>query len=216
MSPRTQPPTDQVVGADLLLAFNMVKGRDCLWASGFFPTLSPHASFKLAPATSAFPFGYNRHRFAVMAELLAVPASIIALVQAVGLAQGTVNKISGLKKAPRDVSQIADDLRKLHSIVQLLDKYARDIDTPASNEAANTLRTQIADLKSDLNGFLAMVEQHLREGTWATRLAIRTKWLMGLDKRLSQMSDRISAQSGALLLVLSLYSRYVHRQPGIV
>jgi hypothetical protein len=180
----------------------------------FFPTLSPHVSFKLAPATSAFPFGYNRHRFAVMAELLAVPASIIALVQAVELAQDAVNKISGLKKAPREVSHIADDLHQLLSIVQQFDKYAREIDTPASNEAATTLRTQIANLTSDLNGFLAMVEPHLCEGTWATRLAIRIKWLMGLDKRLSQMSDRISAQSGALLLAFSLYSRYVHRQPA--
>jgi len=112
------------------------------------------------------------------------------------------------------VRRVGDDLHQLLSIVQQFDRYAREIDTPASNEAAITLHTQIETLTSDLNGFLAIVQPHLCQGTLVTRLMIRLKWLMGLDKRLGQISDRISAQSRGLLLAFALYSRYVRPHFG--
>jgi len=144
-----------------------------------------------------------------MAEILAIPASVIALVQAVELAQIAVSKISDLKNAPAEVVRIGDELNQVLTIVQQVGKYAQENDTTATNEAATMLHAQISTLKSDLDRFLGVVQPHLCQGTTWARLKTRTKWAMGLDKRLAQISKRISAHGGRLLIALSLYSRCV-------
>jgi len=141
-----------------------------------------------------------------MAEILAIPASAVALVQAIELAGELIARLYGSRKAPAEANRAGEELRQLHALVRQVDDYAQRNEHSRSNEAENVLRTQISSLKAELDGFIALVQPHLSQETAWARLKTRTKWVMGLEKKLSEMSNRLTTHGHRLQLAFDLYS----------
>ncbi|KAK3312285.1 hypothetical protein B0H66DRAFT_595883 [Apodospora peruviana] len=155
-----------------------------------------------------------------MAELLAISASAIALVQAVELACNTVRSISDIKSAPAEARRVGEELQQVRAIVQQVERHVIQNAPVAgsgasASETAAMLHSRILALKEDLDGFQRLVGPYLLQGTTLARLKLRTKWLMGLDKRLAQISERLSTHGGYLQLAFSLYTSHEARSSSI-
>jgi len=141
-----------------------------------------------------------------MAEILAIPASAVALVQAIELAGDLIARLYGSRKASAEANRAGEELRKLHALVRQVEEYAQGNEHARSNEAENVLRAQISSLKAELDAFVALVQPHLSQGTAWARLKTRTKWVMGLENKLSEMPNRLLTHGHRLQLAFHLYS----------
>jgi len=145
-----------------------------------------------------------------MAELLAIPASAIALAQAIQLTRDSLARLYGAKNAPAAAQRIADELGQTLAIVNEIERYAKDINTVPSKEAESLIRSELLTFRTDLHDFIAFLSPHLSQGTSWARLKLRAKWVAtGLDKRMDEVLDRVSDHRGRLQLAFSLYSRLV-------
>ncbi|KAK4447341.1 ankyrin repeat-containing domain protein [Podospora aff. communis PSN243] len=147
-----------------------------------------------------------------MAEVLAIPASAIALSQAIQLTRDAVARIYGAKDAPASAQRVRDELHQTLALVNEIDQYARDSDKCTSKEAETLLQSKLLAFRVDLNDFLAFMSPHLSQNTAWARLKLRAKWVViGLNKKMGEMLDRISAHRAHLHLAFSLYCSYETR-----
>ncbi|KAK0610779.1 ankyrin repeat-containing domain protein [Immersiella caudata] len=147
-----------------------------------------------------------------MAELLAIPASAIALAQAIQLTCGSLTRIYGAKDAPVAAQRIADELGQTLAIVNEIERYAKDINTAPPKEAELLIHSQLLAFKTCLHDYLAFLSPHLSQSTQWARLKLRAKWVVaGLNKKLDEVLNRVSDHRGRLQLAFSLYSSYESR-----
>ncbi|KAK3374720.1 ankyrin repeat-containing domain protein [Podospora didyma] len=141
-----------------------------------------------------------------MAEVLALLTSVVGLVQAVELTRKSLGAVCDLKNAPAEAKRVSDELQQINAVAQGVEKHVRSSQSPITSEPARILHSHVSALKSDLEVFRTLIEPHQVQDTGWARLKIRMKWATGLDKRLGQISSRLTAHVGRLQLAVSLYS----------
>jgi len=146
-----------------------------------------------------------------MAEILSIPASVVGLIQALDLAQNSLNTIRSLKNAPAEAKRIETDLRRaqhiVHNIEKLVKQRAHLPDLNGGSQAI--LDSQLSGLKSDLGVLQRLIGPHLVQDTGWARLKIRLKWATGLEKQLVVVCNRLSTSLQFAVSLYTMYSRSV-------
>src|SRR4051812_21170303 len=116
-----------------------------------------------------------------MAELVALVASVVGLVQAAEWARKSLGAVCDLRNAPAEVKRVAVELQHILDVAHYAEHFVKSSQPSVKKEVSALLHSHISTLKADLEAFRNLIEPRQFQDTGWGRLRTRLKWVTGLD-----------------------------------
>lgn len=143
----------------------------------------------------------------IMAEVLAIPAGVVALVQAAQLVLGALSSLRGWMNAPAELLTVSEQIRHIDLLVCEIEHFVQTSQHLHTGREETLLAAQISQLKLELDNFGQSIRPDESHNTKAGRFKVRVRWMLGLEKKLAAISRQLEAHGIRLQTAFSLYTR---------